>query len=385
MYAALPQGQPHIADVSGVPYVAFTEKSVASPTRNNLVVFKWVSGSTFSQVGTTLNVAGKDASLVTSVSIVSNGSQPCVVWIETTVVGVSNGWTHSKGQTYAKCWNSTTWVSQGAAVNVNTSFDDMQVSATYLGGKLYAAFTERSDALNAQLPKLWIRSFNGTSWATVGSSYLNRDQSVGWASAPSLSNDGTNLLIAWGEQGNNSYTVPLNSFSSSPQIYVASCTALGTCTSLGGTLNINPSIGSGVHPSISSLSGVPITAWRETIPGSLGQIYAKQWNGTDWTRLTTVSCSINTASLPDANTGLPYSQTASQSGCSPSTWSVSSGSLPSWATLNTTTGVISGTASGSGTATFRLAYSTATSASLSITTNSAVSIGLFPTPVPINH
>jgi hypothetical protein len=54
---------------------------------------------------------------------------------------------------------------------------------------------------------------------------------------------------------------------------------------------------------------------------------------------------------------------------------VASGALPSWATLDTSTGAIAGTVSGSpGTATFTLAYGTVTSGSLSITTAAAPSI-----------
>lgn len=87
-----------------------------------------------------------------------------------------------------------------------------------------------------------------------------------------------------------------------------------------------------------------------------------------------LGCSITTASFPAGTATQIYSQTATEVGCSASTWTVASGSLPSWASLNSSTGVISGTASGTGTATFTLSYSTATSGSLSITTNAAPSI-----------
>ena len=56
---------------------------------------------------------------------------------------------------------------------------------------------------------------------------------------------------------------------------------------------------------------------------------------------------ITTTSLPAGITGQPYSATlAATGGTGPYTWSISSGSLPSGLTLNSSTGVISGTPTG---------------------------------------
>ena len=58
--------------------------------------------------------------------------------------------------------------------------------------------------------------------------------------------------------------------------------------------------------------------------------------------------SVTTASLPGAAQGQAYSAALSASGGTGTgyTWSISSGSLPGWASLNSSTGVISGTAPG---------------------------------------
>jgi hypothetical protein len=54
--------------------------------------------------------------------------------------------------------------------------------------------------------------------------------------------------------------------------------------------------------------------------------------------------SITTTSLPSAFAGSAYSTTVvATGGTTPYTWSISSGSLPGWASLNSSTGVISGT------------------------------------------
>jgi len=68
---------------------------------------------------------------------------------------------------------------------------------------------------------------------------------------------------------------------------------------------------------------------------------------------TSTSLTVVTTSLRAATTGLPYAGTLYASeGSPPYTWSISSGSLPSWASLNTSTGILSGTPDAAGTASF---------------------------------
>ena len=88
---------------------------------------------------------------------------------------------------------------------------------------------------------------------------------------------------------------------------------------------------------------------------------------------------VSTASLPNGEVGSAYSQTlAATGGTSPYTWAITVGTLPAGLTLNTSTGVISGTPTTAGTSSFTAAVTdsaaaTATAA-LSITVNAAVSI-----------
>ena len=68
---------------------------------------------------------------------------------------------------------------------------------------------------------------------------------------------------------------------------------------------------------------------------------------------TTPALTVTTASLPGAVTGTAYSQTlAGSGGTTPYTWSVSVGTLPAGLSLNSTTGVISGTPTATGTVNF---------------------------------
>jgi len=66
----------------------------------------------------------------------------------------------------------------------------------------------------------------------------------------------------------------------------------------------------------------------------------------------TTSFSVSTTALPDGTQGIAYSTTLQTSGgVGPVTWSIVNGSLPGWATLDTSTGVISGPAA-AGTSSF---------------------------------
>ncbi len=88
---------------------------------------------------------------------------------------------------------------------------------------------------------------------------------------------------------------------------------------------------------------------------------------------------VSTTSLSNGEVGSAYSQTlAATGGTSPYTWAVTAGTLPAGLSLDTTTGVISGTPTAVGTSNFTAqvtdsAAVTAT-ADLSITVNAAVSI-----------
>ncbi|GEP45558.1 putative Ig domain-containing protein [Brevifollis gellanilyticus] len=67
------------------------------------------------------------------------------------------------------------------------------------------------------------------------------------------------------------------------------------------------------------------------------------------------SITLNPSSLANGSVGAAYSQTLSTSGgTSPYVYGVASGSLPGWATLNTSTGLISGTPNSASSSTFTL-------------------------------
>jgi hypothetical protein len=97
--------------------------------------------------------------------------------------------------------------------------------------------------------------------------------------------------------------------------------------------------------------------------------------------VTVVPLSISTTSLPNGVTDTIYNQQVQVAGgVSPYTWSVASGSLPTWASLNSTTGSIAGIPGTTGTANFTLQVTesgcsalTSPSQALSISVNSETS------------
>jgi len=79
------------------------------------------------------------------------------------------------------------------------------------------------------------------------------------------------------------------------------------------------------------------------------------------------TCSLGpTGALPSGMLAVPYSQAMTATGCTSSTYTISTGTICSGLTLNASSGVISGTPTAAQTCSFTVAYSTA-SAPVSIT------------------
>ena len=103
---------------------------------------------------------------------------------------------------------------------------------------------------------------------------------------------------------------------------------------------------------------------------------------------------INTASLPNGTVGTPYSQTLQGAGgTAPRSWSLAAGSLPGGLSLNSTTGLISGTPNTAVSAaplTFRLTDSSVPTQSLTVQLSLTIRIGgggggaMTLTPSPLN-
>jgi hypothetical protein len=133
-------------------------------------------------------------------------------------------------------------------------------------------------------------------------------------------------------------------------------------TANGGVGPFTWSVSSGSLPVGLSLSTAGVITGTPTIGGAVNfTIQVTDHSSPAQTATLAVSISVNaalsitTAALPDAISGVPYVGTLlATGGVSPITWSVTAGSLPAGLSLNGSTGIVTGTTTGSGTSTFTI-------------------------------
>jgi hypothetical protein len=89
---------------------------------------------------------------------------------------------------------------------------------------------------------------------------------------PKVSNDGTNVYVAWEEQpGSGSLSMG----------YVKQWNG-SSWSQVGGVLNADPANGSVEGIDLAVVQGAPTAIWTELSFGNLRQVYEKQWNGSTW-------------------------------------------------------------------------------------------------------
>jgi len=171
----------------------------------------------------------------------------------------------------------------------------------------------------------------------------------------------------WGGNSILYYFYQITSVNSGCETGATSCFSFNS-TATAGTYNTDNSSGNRLSVEILPAYGVAVTGNGSYNAGGAinagGNIFSAE-NNKGFAELAftppSASCTITNLSLPAARNGVAYSQNVATSGCAAPTFSISAGTLPAWASLSVSTGVISGTPSGStpATSTFTVAISDA--------------------------
>jgi uncharacterized protein YhjY with autotransporter beta-barrel domain len=171
-----------------------------------------------------------------------------------------------------------------------------------------------------------------------------------------------------GNVGSRAYSVPIgtNSLTLSPSSLpagVLGTTYNQTVSASGGTAPYTYSLSSGTLPSgltlntsTGAITGVPTASGLSNFTvkavDSLGNVGTHSYS----VNVGSNNLTLNPSTLPNATQGTAYSQTVTATGgTGPYTYSVSGGSLPAGLSLNTSTGAITGTPTGSGASAFTIA------------------------------
>ncbi len=160
----------------------------------------------------------------------------------------------------------------------------------------------------------------------------------------------------------------------------------------GGTPPYTWSVSAGALPagltlnaSTGAITGIPTAAGISnfTVKATDSSTPTKQTATANLSITVNATLMITTTALPGGSVGTAYSTTlAASGGVTPYTWSISSGSLPAGLSINSTTGIISGTPTATGSSTFTVTV--ADSESPQVTASSSLSISIATHDCPNN-
>ncbi len=191
-----------------------------------------------------------------------------------------------------------------------------------------------------------------------------------------------------GAVGTRAYTVTMNAAitvnPASLPVGTVGTSYSQNVTATGGTGSYTFSVTSGALPAGLSLNGSGLISGTPSAAGSSSvTITATDGNGATGSRGYTLTVhpvlTVSPASLPAGTVGTAYSQTITASdGTGPYTFAVTSGALPAGLTLNAGSGVISGTPTSAGAASFTITGTDSNGAigsrAYSVTVNAAIAV-----------
>jgi hypothetical protein len=232
-----------------------------------LYVSQW-NGSAWAALGAKLNV-NTTGTQVLEAAMATDGTNPAGCWSEQ-VVASDRRTVTTTPQIQCAQWNGSGWARFGSSsLNRSATSWASDPTITYVGGKYYVGWSERTTPGANQV---YVCRWDGTTCTLLGGGTININPVTGWAVHPKVSNDGTNVYVAWEEQpGSGSLSMG----------YVKQWNG-SSWSQVGGVLNADPANGSVEGIDLAVVQGAPTAIWTELSFGNLRQVYEKQWNGSTW-------------------------------------------------------------------------------------------------------
>ncbi|MEX2542370.1 MAG: Ig-like domain-containing protein [Trueperaceae bacterium] len=248
-------------DGSGNPVVAWQERADEPPW--DIHVRRWEEGS-WRPVGSEPLSANDGTTDARGPSLVLDSSgDPVVAWHEQAETSYYNVYVHR--------WTGSGWSAVGDALSVNAGATDASNASLALDGSdnPVVAWLEHDGATR----NVYVRRWDGDSWAPVGTGLLSRNPDATSAGSPSLALDGSGYpVVAWHEQDGTTTNVYVERWNGSDWSTVG-----GTLSATGGSTNA-------VFPSLAlDSSGLPTVAWHEQKAGGTTiNIFVWRWDGSAW-------------------------------------------------------------------------------------------------------
>jgi len=236
-------GGASIADIGGIPYVAWREYN---GSRNQIRV-KRLEGNSWVSVGISLNVSQTDPANAPNIADVAG--VPFVAWQEITA---------SAAEVHVARLDGASWTAVGGALNASATEGADAPSIMGIGGLPYVAWPEG----NGPARHLYVKRLDGNAWAPVGASPENAPGSL--PSSPSLADFGGVPVVAFDDFAGSNYRVYAKRFDGSAWVQVGS-----------GPLNVAGDR-SAERPSVNDVGGVPYVAWDEYDASDVQQISVKR-------------------------------------------------------------------------------------------------------------
>ena len=237
---------PTIANVGGVPFVAFTEEDGLGRYQVHVRRF---DGASWSDVGGgSLNISATESAGAPFMATVAG--IPYVAWSE------DNG---TAAQLRVKRLDGSAWALVGGSLNLSATHDAEAATVADVGGLPYVGWSE-SDPAHSQL---YVKRFDGSAWQQVGTGSMNIDTGHS-VSAPSLAGVGGTPVMTWSEDFGSGYRVWAKRFDGT------NWTPLGR-----NPLNVDPAF-TARDPDVADFGGVPYLSWDEYVSDTVTAIHVRR-------------------------------------------------------------------------------------------------------------